>query len=112
MQPSQISYPIALLNTSIVTADGAYTLETISLEKAREIINGKEIISAIGHESTAQILSELLGIEVSVNRIFFEQQSGQYALVFKLNGRPPEGKILSREELEEIGYSFKLLYRL
>lgn len=105
-------FPIALLNTSIATADGDYNLTTITLDKAKNLIQGREILSAIGHESTAQILSELLGIDVPVNRIAFEQQPGQSAIVFKLNGRPPEGKILSRQEIEEFGYSFKLLHRL
>ncbi|MEU7855285.1 DUF1874 domain-containing protein [Nonomuraea sp. NPDC049141] len=40
------------------------------------------------------------------------QQPGQRARVCKLNGRPPEGQVLSLEDLEEIGYSFKLLERL
>ena len=105
-------HPIALLNTSIATADGTYVLKTITLEEARNNIKDRKILSAIGHESTAQILTELLGVDVPVNRILFEQQPGQEAIVFKLNGRPPEGKILSQQELEEIGFSFKSLYRL
>ena len=105
------NYPIALLNTSIATIDGTYTLETITLDQAKELIEGKETVSAIGHASTAQILTELLGIDVPVNRIQFEQQAGQVALVFKLNGRPLEGKILSREEIESIGYKFQILRR-
>jgi hypothetical protein len=33
-------------------------------------------------------------------------------LVFKLKGLAPEGKILSREELEAVGYEFGLLVRI
>lgn len=101
---------VAILNTSIVTNDGNYTLESISLEQAIELASG-ETDSAIGHESTAQILTELLGVNVPMNRQMFAQSAGQQAIVFKLNGRPPEGKILSKEEIEAIGYSFKLLTR-
>ena len=103
--------PIALLNTSIATVDGTYTLNTIFLDQAKSLITNQDTLSAIGHDSTAQILSDLLGVNVPVNRINFEQQVGQIALVFKLNGRAPEGKVLSREEIEQIGYSFKLLVR-
>jgi len=103
--------PVALLNTSIATADGTYMLETITFDRAKDLIGGQETLSAIGHDSTAQILTELLGIDVPVNRIQFEQQAGQTALVFKLNGRPPEGKVLSREEIEQIGYKFQILRR-
>jgi len=103
--------PVALLNCAIITADGEYRCRSVSLDYARERVQKEETVSAIGHEATAQILTELLGISVPVNRIQFEQQAGQDAIVFKLNGRVPEGKILNREEIEGIGYSFKLLER-
>lgn len=104
--------PLALLNTSIITADGEFTLRTITLDDALELVESANgLDSAIGHDSTAQIMSELLRVDVPVNRQMFEQQPGQQALVFKLNGRPPEGAILSREDIEKIGYSFKLLSR-
>jgi hypothetical protein len=105
------NYPIALLNTSIATIDGTYTLETIALDQAKELIEGKETISAVGHGPTARLMTDMLGIDVPENRIEFEQQPGQTALVFKLNRRLPEGKILSREEIEEIGYKFQILRR-
>jgi hypothetical protein len=53
----------------------------------------------------------LLDINIDVNRQMFEQQVNQTALVFKLNGRPPEGVVLSRDEIETMGYSFKTLIR-
>jgi len=31
---------------------------------------------------------------------------GDEAIVFQLHGRPPEGKVLTAEEIEEAGYSF------
>jgi hypothetical protein len=104
---------LGILNTTILTSDGEYSLKTISLEEARALILGNEnnLLSAVGHESTAQILTNLLGVEIKVNRIQFVQEAGQNALCFKLNGRPAEGKILSLEEIEEIGYEFKLLER-
>lgn len=105
-------HPIAILNTSIVTTDGTYTLTSITLEQARALVAGSPIDSAVGHESTAALLTTLLGVEVPTNRQLFAQQVGQRALVCKLNGRPPEGQILSREDLEEIGYSFKILERV
>lgn len=103
---------LAILNTSILTAEGDYSLRKISLEQAQELAQQNEILSAVGHQSTAEILTELLEVEVPVNRIPFEQDVSQTALVFKLKGRPPEGVILSREEIEQIGYEFYTLIRL
>lgn len=103
---------LALLNTSIITTDGTFTLRTISHDEALELIqDANEIDSAIGHESTALIMTALLGVAVEVNRQIFQQQVGQQVLVFKLRGRPPEGKILTTAEIEQIGYSWQLLER-
>lgn len=104
---------LALLNTSIITTEGEYKLETITLEEARKLVqeNQGNLDSAIGHEATADIMTTLLGVEVQYNRQQFEQQQGQKALVFKLNERVQEGKILSVEDIEQIGYKFQLLTR-
>lgn len=109
---------LAILNFSIVTSDGTYLLESITperacwLAKAAVGTEGDGLDSAVGHESTARILSTILGVDVPVNRQLFAQEAGQQALIFKLNGRPEPGKELSQEELEAIGFSFKLLTRI
>lgn len=103
--------PLALLNTSIVTTPGEYVLKDITLEEARKMVLENELDSAIGHDATSKVMTALLGVEVPVNRQMFCQQPGQKALVFKLNGRLPEGKILTVEEIQEIGYKFQILKR-
>ena len=103
---------MGILNTSILTCEGEYKLEQISLEEARDLIKNNEFVSAIGHKSTAEILTMLLGEKIEENRIMFEQEVGQKCLVFKLNGRPEEGKILTKEEIEAIGYKFQLLTKI
>lgn len=104
------SLPIAILNGAIITAEGEYSCRTISLEEAKQLVrSASNIISAVGHQATAEILTDLLETEVTLNRIDFQQQTGQQALVFKLNSRPPEGVILTRKEIEELGYQFQLL---
>jgi len=103
---------IALLNTSIVTEDGVYSLRTVSVVEAAGIIADCDIRSYVGHPATAQIMSTLLSVQVPVSRNLYAQQPGETALVFKLNGRPEPGRELSREELEEIGFTFKVLHRV
>lgn len=105
------NHPVAVLNSSIVTADGLYNLETVSLEEARQMVKGK-ITSFVGHQPTNDVLTRLLGVEIPYNRGLFDQQVGQVALVFKLNGRIPNGAQLSEQEIGEIGFSFKRLIRL
>ena len=102
---------LAILNTSILTVTGIFELKDITLQEAQQLVKDNNILSAVGHQSTADILTTLLGTEIPMNRIMFEQEQGQKALVFKLNGRPEEGKILTVEEIEQIGYKFQLLIR-
>ena len=106
---------LTLLNTSILTEYGDFSYSGITLETAKQLVWNAEqergLQSAIGHESTAQIMSELLKTTVPVNRIQYKQAVGDTALVFKLNGRPPEGKILSRDEIETIGYEWGRITR-
>lgn len=104
--------PLAILNTSILTTAGTYALEDIPLDQAKDLVSTNDLDSAVGHQSTAEIMTTLLDVEIPMNRQLFTQHPGQQALVFKLNGRPEEGKILSVEEIERIGYKFQLLTRL
>jgi len=102
---------IAILNSPILTSDGTFKMEAISLEGARELLNRHDFVSAIGHASTADILTELLEIDIPVNRITFIQEPKQMAIVFKMKSRVPEGVILNRNQIEEFGFEFKLLTR-
>lgn len=104
---------ITILNTSILTSFGLYKYEPVKLETiATQLQAGLSYQSAVGHQSTADILTELLGVPVPMNRIEYKQEAGDVALVFKLKGRPEEGQILSCKEIEKIGYEFGALHRI
>lgn len=97
-----------ILNSPILTNWGKFKFQPIGLESARKFAS-EPFTSAIGHESTAKILSVLLGQKIPANRAAIKMQPGDRALVFRLKARPSEGKILNQEEIEEIGYEFGLL---
>jgi len=99
---------VTILNTSILTNYGLFSYNPLSLDKAKEMISGG-FESAVGHQSTCDILSSLLGVEVKLNRVQYSQKEGDIAIVFKLRGRPEEGKILTIAEIEAIGYDFGLI---
>jgi hypothetical protein len=108
---------LTLLSSSILTAFGEYRYEPLSREQARDLLaefraTQKPIHSAIGHDATARLLSVLLNHPVEMNRAEFRQSPDDLGLVFKLKGRAPEGAILSRAEIEAMGYEFGLLTRL
>lgn len=103
---------VGIFNGTVATTNGVYRISDISSEDAKNLLNKNGFISAIGHKSTAEAISDSFGMDIPMNRIDFKQEVGQKAVVFKLNKRPIEGSILDRQEIEEIGYSFKLMERL
>lgn len=103
--PIPPSQPIEKPATFIVTK--------IAPERARLIMEGAQIISAIGHESTAKALSLILQypVEVARRQVFFEVGDVGIALVLKQ--RLPEGTVItSVEELERIGYELYEIVRV
>ena len=103
---------VGIFNGTIATTNGVYKISDITVDDAKKLICKNGFISAIGHKSTAEAISDSFNMNIPMSRIDFKQQVGQKAVVFKLNKRPPEGSILCRTEIDEIGYSFKLMERL
>jgi hypothetical protein len=93
-----------VFNTTICPTPGpTYHTRTITAEQARRIIADADFVtSAIGHDATAQIASALLVRPIEVNRIAASMAAGDAAICVKLRSRPPEGVILSAEEVEAI----------
>jgi len=101
---------LIILNSPILTGWGEYSWEPLTLKKAQELARATELVSAVGHEGTANFLTRLLGIKIPVNRIRAEMpKDGQIALVLRLKERLPEGKVLSEEELQKVDYDLGLL---
>jgi hypothetical protein len=104
-----------LLNTTVVPcgSDGIWDVKTLPLASAKSLLArtspATTYTSAVGHESTAAIMAELLGVQVPVNRIQVTPALGDKLLCFKLKQRAPEGVILSAPEIEELGYEWVLM---
>jgi hypothetical protein len=101
---------IYLLNTTVIPNDayGIWESKQISQYDA-EWYASQSFISAIGHQSTAEIMSTLLKVDVPVNRISITPEPGDKCLCFKLAQRAPEGVILNRQQIEELGYHWVLM---
>jgi len=104
-----------VFNSLIVPCDFSksdkYTilLRKVEVEEAKKLIRDfTDFISAIGHEATASLLTEILGVEIKTNRIAVKMNTGDRGLHFVLKERLPEGKILTREELEKLSYDLIL----
>jgi hypothetical protein len=98
-----------VLNTLIVpvnfdeSPEAVVKVRRITVEEAREILSGG-FISAVGHEATAKLLSQLLGIEIPAIRQAIFMKPGDKAVHFFLKTRLPEGVVLGEEELKKLEF--------
>lgn len=100
-----------LMSTTIIPAEaaGVWEVTPVTLGAAQELVRLHEYTSAVGHASTAEAMAELLQQPVAMNRITVHPQQGDYFLCFKLLRRPPEGAILGRAQLEELGFGWVVM---
>ena len=95
-----------------------YLLNAFSLnmlEKGRAIIDVREVSkeeafkllqksfeSYISHQSTAQVLSNMLGRQIEMKRESVKLKDRDRALIFQIKVRPTEGQIFTEEEVKKI----------
>ncbi|MBN1800386.1 MAG: DUF1874 domain-containing protein [Candidatus Lokiarchaeota archaeon] len=99
-----------MLNAAILTDYGTY--EFFEFDESKMTLDLSKAISAVGHESTAEILSVILNTPIKANRIQVKMKPSQIALVFRLKNRPPEGKILNIEEMLAEEHQMGILKRI
>lgn len=99
---------VYILNSAVLTAFGTYRYTPLAPEEAARLLSGG-FISAIGHPETARVASELLGVEIPVNRIEVKMEPGDRAVVVRLRHRPPAGAEISASPED---YELGLLERL
>jgi hypothetical protein len=109
---------VYIINSPVITAPGVYFVRqagdtnsalTMTLDEIRallkEELKSNNVTSAVGHEASAKALETVLDIPVPVNRIEITAQPGDTIIAMKLHKRLPEGKVLSLEELNELGFT-------
>jgi len=80
----------------------------VSLQEATSLVK-EGFTSAVGHQSTAEVLSTLLGVEIPFNRVQLKLEHGDKILVFQLLTRLEEGRVLTREEISSLPFKFYLV---
>jgi transcriptional regulator CtsR len=86
------------------------SIQQVTAEEAKQLMKNKEIVSAIGHQATTDIMNLLLDANLTTNRIQVKLSKGDEAIVFGLAKRLEEGKVLRTvEEISQIGYSLYYL---
>jgi len=86
---------------SMLTPPTTLTVVEASIEDVKNILT-RGFTSAVGHESTANIISTQLGIQVPTNRVSIKLSAGDVLIVYQLLTRLPEGKILGVDEIRQV----------
>lgn len=96
-----------IMSTTIIPSGswGTWSMVPASIEEVAAAI-AEGAISAIGHQDTAEMIRTSTNQPIAANRITVKPQVGDTFFCFSLKQRPPEGAVLSREQLEAIGYQW------
>lgn len=104
---------IYLFNSPVLTAYGLWQFSgPLRPEEARQHLAGQDIRSAIGHQASADLLTQLLGMAVPVRRVTARMQAGDGALVLRVLQRLPEGQVLDAPTLQQVDYELGWLHCL
>lgn len=84
----------------MLPSDGNVSVETVNADDIP-----MDVVSCIGHADTANVLSDMLGMEIHANRMSVTLNDGDVLYVAQLiDGRLPEGSTTLPE-----GFSFKFM---
>lgn len=98
------AFSLGMISSSL--NEGIIHFEKVSLDTLKYLLsqNGVTVKSVVGHQATASVLSQLLGIPVSCNRVPYTLSKDESLIVFQLKTRLEEGKVLTEEELKALEF--------
>jgi hypothetical protein len=104
-QPRSLT-KLVLLNAMVLPKKPMVMVsEPTTLENVKSLVRISERIeSYIGHESTARLLSQLLSVDIAVNRGEYEPKVGDVAIVVKLKKRLQTPQDVRDVKLEDIEF--------
>jgi len=97
-------------SVNMLDSDATISFRRISLDKVKEILKSNDFKSIVGHPATAQFLSELIGVKIEANREMYKINKDDVLIVAVIGVRLPEGKVLSKEEVEALYKEGKVVF--
>jgi hypothetical protein len=105
---------IYVLNTLVIPIDFernervTVKIRKASVEEVRRLLQSNQFVSAVGHQATAVLLTQLLGVEVPMNRITIKAKPGDKLVHFVLRERIPEGRVLTLDKLKLLPFDLAI----
>jgi len=92
------SFTLSMIDPSLLEDGAIIKASPISMGEVKALLK-EGFVSAVGHESTARVLSVLLGTDVPFNRAQIAIKEGDVIISFQFLIRLPEGKVLGEDEV-------------
>jgi hypothetical protein len=92
----------------MIESNSILKVTEVSLENVKKLLSSG-FTSAIGHASTSDILTKMLGIEIQTNRISVKLEQEDILVVFQLQTRLEEGRVLTEAEISQLPTKFYLV---
>ena len=100
------------LSSRMFNSNATIRVTILTSEQAADLLRSGEWVSAIGHPVTAEVASEIVGIEIPANRVPITLQKGDRLLVFEV-AIPREwltsGEISDREVIASLPHRWVLV---
>lgn len=104
-------YLLNAISPSMFSTPSLVEIYNINIVDAKKEL-AKGFHSAVGHQPTADFLSELLEIKIPFNREEIRLKDGDIAIIASLSFRLPEGYIVNEKELTEFYNAGKIKFYL
>ena len=99
------AFSLSMLKSSAIISARDITPEldeSIKVLQRYYLLKKIEVYSIVGHPSTAKVLSELLGIEITPNRVTYKLEEKDALLVMQIMERLPPQTELGLEDLKRL----------
>lgn len=89
----------------MLEGDNVLITQVLDLDRVKKILSKEGFISAVGHQDTSAVLSDILGLDIPCNRINIKLGEDDTLIVAQLvGGRLPEGSTTLPD-----GFSFQFV---
>lgn len=95
------SFTLSMLKPEQLSEGVTIQVKKLALHEVKEMLTSG-FVSCIGHSSTSQFVSQLLEMNIPMNRIQIKMEKDDQLIVVQILKRLEEGKILDQEEIERM----------
>lgn len=103
---------VYLINSSVITSDGLYSLDTIGAVQFVSELKETDFISTIGYQETADLVADMIGKPVPVSREQITMKTGDVAYVVKLKYRINDPKTKGQVSYSSMDYQFQKMVKV